>query len=149
MDCFVSLPFNAAPIATASFDCVTSPPSPGLSTRIDAADTAILQRNLIRSHCAGVGPPLSPAVVRLTMALKLLSLGRGPAHGYAIGREIEERTVGALRPTTGALYQALKRLREDGLIRAAKAEPGADSRRRYFELTAAGRRAPQRVLERS
>ena len=37
MDCFVSLPFNAAPIATASFDCVTSPPLPGLRTRIDEA----------------------------------------------------------------------------------------------------------------
>jgi DNA-binding PadR family transcriptional regulator len=71
----------------------------------------------------------------------LLALGTGASHGYAIGKDVEERSGGRLDPTTGALYQALKRLREDGLIRAAKAEPGADSRRRYFELTAAGRRA--------
>lgn len=45
--------------------------------RIAAADSATLQRNLIRSHCAGVGEPLPVAVVRLAMALKLLSLGRG------------------------------------------------------------------------
>jgi histidine ammonia-lyase len=46
------------------------------SIRIDAADTATLQRNLIRSHCCGVGAPLPAAVVRLIMTLKLISLGR-------------------------------------------------------------------------
>ncbi|MDX3928640.1 MAG: histidine ammonia-lyase [Shinella sp.] len=47
------------------------------SIKIDAADTATLQRNLILSHCCGVGAPLPENVVRLTMALKLVSLGRG------------------------------------------------------------------------
>ncbi|TVQ34790.1 MAG: histidine ammonia-lyase [Geminicoccaceae bacterium] len=47
------------------------------STRIAAADTATLQENLIRSHSAGVGEPLPSSVVRLVLALKLLSLGRG------------------------------------------------------------------------
>ena len=47
------------------------------STRIPAGDTAALQRNLILSHCSGVGAPTPHAIVRLTMALKLLSLGRG------------------------------------------------------------------------
>jgi len=46
-------------------------------TRIPPDQTALLQRNLIRSHCCGVGPDLPPAVVRLIMALKLVSLGRG------------------------------------------------------------------------
>jgi histidine ammonia-lyase len=46
------------------------------SIRIDAADTATLQRNLIRSHCCGVGAPLAAPVVRLIMTLKLISLGR-------------------------------------------------------------------------
>lgn len=45
--------------------------------RIPAGDTEKLQRNLILSHCAGVGEPLPPDIVRLAMALKLLSLGRG------------------------------------------------------------------------
>jgi histidine ammonia-lyase len=45
--------------------------------RIPAADTATLQRNLILSHCAGVGPALAPRIARLVIALKLLSLGRG------------------------------------------------------------------------
>ena len=47
------------------------------SVKIPAADTATLQRNLIRSHCCGVGEALEPETVRLMMALKLLSLGRG------------------------------------------------------------------------
>ncbi|MHC0052187.1 histidine ammonia-lyase [Actibacterium sp. D379-3] len=45
--------------------------------RIAPDQTAQLQRNLILSHCAGVGPPMPAAVLRLMMALKLLSLGRG------------------------------------------------------------------------
>ena len=47
------------------------------SVKIASSDTATLQRNLIRSHCAGVGDPLPDAVVRLALALKLVSLGRG------------------------------------------------------------------------
>jgi histidine ammonia-lyase len=47
------------------------------SVRIAAADTATLQRNLILSHCAGVGEAVPRTVARLMMALKLLSLGRG------------------------------------------------------------------------
>ena len=47
------------------------------SIKIDAADTATLQRNLILSHCCGMGTPLPENVVRLIMALKLISLGRG------------------------------------------------------------------------
>jgi histidine ammonia-lyase len=47
------------------------------SIRIDAGDVATLQRNLILSHCCGVGEPLSDNIVRLIMALKLISLGRG------------------------------------------------------------------------
>ena len=47
------------------------------SVRIAPRDTQTLQRNLILSHCCGVGEALEPATVRLMMALKLLSLGRG------------------------------------------------------------------------
>ena len=47
------------------------------NVRIEPEDTATLQRNLILSHCAGVGDASDPKVVRLMMILKLLSLGRG------------------------------------------------------------------------
>jgi len=71
----------------------------------------------------------------------LLSLGGGSAHGYAIGQEIEARSGGRLRPTTGALYQALKRLREEGLVDldADAAAGSPDARRKYFRLSDLGR----------
>ena len=47
------------------------------SVKIAADDTAKLQRNLILSHCCGVGEATEPEITRLMMALKLLSLGRG------------------------------------------------------------------------
>lgn len=47
------------------------------SIKIAPADVATLQRNLILSHCCGVGKPLSENIVCLIMALKLVSLGRG------------------------------------------------------------------------
>ncbi len=53
------------------------------SVKIASADTSTLQRNLILSHCCGVGEPLDRATTRLMMVLKLLSLGRG-ASGVAM-----------------------------------------------------------------
>ena len=47
------------------------------STKIAPEDTATLQRNLILSHCCGVGEPLPEDKTRLMMTLKLLSMGRG------------------------------------------------------------------------
>jgi histidine ammonia-lyase len=47
------------------------------SIKIESADVATLQRNLILSHCCGVGAPLPEEITRLIMALKLISLGRG------------------------------------------------------------------------
>lgn len=47
------------------------------SIKIDADKVTVLQRNLILSHCCGVGDPLAENIVRLIMSLKLISLGRG------------------------------------------------------------------------
>ncbi|MEO9877010.1 MAG: histidine ammonia-lyase [Anderseniella sp.] len=47
------------------------------SVKINPQDTETLQRNLILSHCSGVGDAIPTAIARLMMALKLLSLGRG------------------------------------------------------------------------
>src|SRR5919201_396552 len=58
------------------------------STRIAADQTALLQRNLIVSHCCGTGPPTPEPIVRLMMALKIVSLGRGAS---GVRREIIEQ----------------------------------------------------------
>ena len=47
------------------------------NTRVSLDQTSVLQKNLILSHCCGVGPALPEPIVRLTMLLKLCSLGRG------------------------------------------------------------------------
>tara|TARA_R110002074_G_scaffold103943_5_gene224278 strand:- start:2501 stop:4006 length:1506 start_codon:yes stop_codon:yes gene_type:complete len=47
------------------------------SRKIAPQDTETLQRNLILSHCCGVGDALSAPLTRLMMVLKLMSLGRG------------------------------------------------------------------------
>jgi DNA-binding PadR family transcriptional regulator len=79
----------------------------------------------------------------------LLSLGDGPAHGYAIGKDIEDRSGGRLDPATGSLYQVIKRLSDDGLIRPVAApQAEADQRRKYFALTAAGRQAAAAEIRR-
>ena len=76
----------------------------------------------------------------------LLALGDGSAHGYAIGKEVEERSGGKLKPTTGGLYQALKRLAEDGLIEPAapRMSQSTDARRQYLKLTGLGKRVAAR-----
>jgi histidine ammonia-lyase len=58
------------------------------STRIPPDQTALLQRNLIVSHCCGVGPPTPEPIVRLMMALKIASLGRGAS---GVRREVIEQ----------------------------------------------------------
>jgi len=77
------------------------------SIRIAAGDVAALQRNLILSHCCGVGIPLPENIVRLIMALKLVSLGRG-ASGVrrVVVRLLEamlERDVTPLIPEKGSV----------------------------------------------
>jgi histidine ammonia-lyase len=47
------------------------------SVRIDEADLATLQRNIVLSHAAGVGEPMPKPVARLMLALKLASLAQG------------------------------------------------------------------------
>ena len=82
--------------------------------------------------------PLSP----LSMAI-LLALADSDRHGYGIIKEIERESDGRLKPSAGSLYAALERLVRDGLIAQSTQarRQGDDPRRRYYRLTALGRRA--------
>ena len=70
----------------------------------------------------------------------LVAVGPGPIHGYAIGKRVEELSGGRLRPTTGSLYQVLRRLTESELLVRVEVEEEVDGRRQYLELTSLGRR---------
>ncbi len=64
--------------------------------------------------------------------LVLTSLAKGPAHGYAITKDVEQ--LAGVRLGPGTLYATLSRLEARGLIEALAAE----DRRRPYRLTAAG-----------
>ena len=91
--------------------------------------------------------PLTPQVFHI-----LLALGDGPAHGYAIMREVEGRTAGAVKLGAGTLYGAIRRLRERGWIEELAETPAGaesdDERRRYYRLTASGRAAARSEAKR-
>ena len=85
--------------------------------------------------------PLTPALFHV-----LLSLADGEKHGYAILKEIEQRTAGQVVLSTGTLYGIIKRLLADGMIRESAA--GSDERRTAYRLTAFGRRVALAEAER-
>lgn len=77
------------------------------SVKIAEEDTAQLQRNLILSHCCGVGEVTPANITRLMMALKLISLGRG-ASGVrwkliALIESMLEKGVTPLIPAKGSV----------------------------------------------
>jgi DNA-binding PadR family transcriptional regulator len=70
----------------------------------------------------------------------LLALLDGEQHGYALIRTVEEQSDGSVRMGPGTLYGTLQRLVEQGLIEeTTDRETREGERRRYYELTGAGR----------
>lgn len=69
----------------------------------------------------------------------LVSLADADLHGYAIAKEVAERSKGTSSPSTGSLYLAIARLLENGLI--DEIEPAGDDgrRKRTYALSDFGR----------
>jgi DNA-binding PadR family transcriptional regulator len=81
----------------------------------------------------------------------LLALAAEERHGYAILQEVERLTDGEIRLEPGTLYRALHRMLADGWVAESGRRPVADQddeRRRYYRLTAAGRRVAIAEAER-
>jgi DNA-binding PadR family transcriptional regulator len=73
----------------------------------------------------------------------LLSLAGGEQHGYGVMQEVLDRTHGKVRLWPATLYGSLKRMIEGDLIEESNERPAPeldDARRRYYRLTALGRR---------
>ena len=90
--------------------------------------------------------PLTPAMFHV-----LLALAGDDLHGYAILKEVELRTGGKVRLSTGTLYGIIKRLLNHGLIvelRSRPTESNDDERRRYYRLTPQGRQVATAEAER-
>jgi DNA-binding PadR family transcriptional regulator len=80
----------------------------------------------------------------------LLALAGDDLHGYAILKEVELRTSGKVRLSTGTLYGIIKRLLNDGLIVELRSRPAEtdDGRRRYYRLAPRGRQVATAEAER-
>ena len=87
--------------------------------------------------------PSEPACLTPVQHHILLTLLEGERHGYAIMQSVERITDGAVRMGPGTLYGAIKRLLDNRLVEEADehTEPGDDERRRYYRISADGRRA--------
>ena len=75
--------------------------------------------------------------------LILMTVADGERHGYGIMLDIAERTGGAVRLEAGGLYRSIRRLLADKLVAESAKRPSVDEddeRRRYYALTALGRR---------
>lgn len=87
--------------------------------------------------------PLSPQTFHI-----LVALAAGDRHGYAIMRDVAERSGGKLRLSAGTLYGSVKRMLEQGLIVELRSDerpdgPDGDERRRHYRLTPFGRKVAQ------
>jgi len=72
------------------------------------------------------------------MVLALLE--PAPRHGYELGQLIARRSKGTLRFHAASLYPLLYRLESRGWIQGRWVEAPGQRRRRYYRLTAAGKR---------
>ena len=72
-------------------------------------------------------------------ALILKTLARGPRHGYAIARFIEDTTGEAVLVEEGSLYPALYRMERRGWIEAEWGTSELGRRAKLYSLTVAGR----------
>ncbi|HWF07054.1 MAG TPA: PadR family transcriptional regulator [Bryobacteraceae bacterium] len=77
--------------------------------------------------------PLTPAVFYV-----LLALSSGARHGYAIMQETTSLSEGGFTMGPATLYSTIQRLVELDLVVETRADRGADSRRRYYELSGTG-----------
>lgn len=80
--------------------------------------------------------------------LILALLEEGDRHGYDLARLIDRRSDGAISFHAASLYPTLYRMEEKDLISGRWVEQTGQRRRRYYRLTAAGRKtlARQRTV---
>jgi PadR family transcriptional regulator, regulatory protein PadR len=83
-----------------------------------------------------VGPDVKGSAEVLVLAL----VEDRARHGYEIGKLIEERSGGVLKFHIASLYPMLYRLEKRGLITGRWVEKAGERRKRYYRITAEGRR---------
>ncbi len=88
------------------------------------------------------------SLIRGTLDLLLLrTLEGGASHGYTLVEAIRRRSGGHLEIEEGALYPALKRMRDRGWITAEWGRSEQGRRARFHRLTEAGQQALEQEWE--
>jgi DNA-binding PadR family transcriptional regulator len=90
--------------------------------------------------------PLTPPVFHI-----LLALAGEERHGYGIMQDVAQQTDGALQLGPGTLYGCLKRMLAAGLVEESgeRRDPALDDeRRRYYRMTALGKRTVRAEAQR-
>jgi DNA-binding PadR family transcriptional regulator len=90
--------------------------------------------------------PLTPPVFHI-----LLALADEERHGYGIMQDVAHQTGGALQLGPGTLYGCLKRMLAAGLVEESDERPDPaldDERRRYYRMTALGKRVVRAEAQR-
>jgi len=88
--------------------------------------------------------PVNSKISRGSAELSILSLlEEGPLYGFEVAKSIEERTGGALRFTLASLYPMLYELEKRGWIKGQWRNNTEGRDRRYYSLTAAGKKELQ------
>ena len=72
--------------------------------------------------------------------LVLRALAGGPLHGFALSKWIDQRTGGDLGIVDSALYKALNRLEDGGVVHGEWGLSDNNRRAKFYSLTAHGRR---------
>ena len=72
--------------------------------------------------------------------LILSILHRSKKHGYQLALEIEEKSEGRFKFNHGTLYPILHKLEKEGLIKGIWKQEGPKRRRKYYSITAKGRK---------
>jgi PadR family transcriptional regulator PadR len=86
---------------------------------------------------------LNSELMRGSLDLMVLSvLADEPRYGYAIAQDLRTATGGMVRIQAGTLYPLLHRLEAEKLIRS-RWDDSTGRRRKWYELTAAGRKRLQ------
>ena len=89
-------------------------------------------------------PAAEPMLLQGTLDLLVLrTLAWGPKHGYAVARWIRETSKDVILVEDRALYLALHRLEEGGLVESEWGLSDNNRRARYYQLTATGKRQLQ------
>lgn len=78
-------------------------------------------------------------VAAMSTPLVLAILAEGPSYGYAIHKRVRELSGGDLEWTDGMLYPLLHRMARLGYLTAEWGASEEGRRRKYYQLTAAGR----------